>query len=195
MMIRHTSLIGALLSLAACQPTMYDQSAFSSYSQPHDLVERSIQQVTVPLDGARGIDDLVAWLNQEKPINASVECASNDKLCLSAKRTLSNFSVPFASKFAQGGNQVVLTYERIAIRDCDPRYVDATYNRYNISSQNYGCANASNIARMASDKRQLTNPQLLGYMDGTHAAIAHDRSYEKPADDDSGTLLQDLAPE
>jgi hypothetical protein len=155
----------------------------------------SIEQVTVPLDGAAGIDSLINQINQQQPTQAMLQCAGNDMLCKSARNTLQQFAVPYVEQASAGGNQVVLAYEQLVTRDCDPKFVDNTINPYNLNHPNFGCSTASNIVNMVGDKRQFTNPAVLGKMDGSKAGQNYSE-YSKPTDTSSQSsdfLLEGLS--
>lgn len=165
--MKHPTLFLAVgvLALGAC--SQIPPVNYSNRGTPESLMDVAVEQVTVPIDGAAGIDDLIGVLNQRQPTSATLQCATDDMLCKNARRVLQQFAVPSTEVSSAGGNQVVLVYEQLMARDCDPSYVDNTINPYNLSHPSFGCANAANMMMMVSDKRQFTNPALLGYSDGT----------------------------
>lgn len=176
--------------LASCTPTLHDETLMRTHTTPESLLHTSTQQVTVPLDHASGLDDLASWISRaSRPVRALVQCAKYDKLCGAAKRDLTRSGVPFTEQYSQGGNQVVLTYDMLSVHDCDPRFVDKPYNRYNVTGENYGCSVSSNIVGMVRDKRQFTNPEMLGPIDGTQAAQVYDAYLAGPEETTAGSLL------
>ena len=190
------TIIVACLAVAISACSVIPEQAYMNRGTPESLLDVSVEQVTVPMDHARGIDDLITWLKQSKPAQANLQCAAQDMLCVNAKRVLTDFGVPVQQVTSSGGNQVVLVYEKIIARDCDQRYVDASQNPYNLNHPSFGCSVAGNTVQMVSDKRQLVNPELLGYMDGTQAAKTYGDYLAGPdKNQDTGSLLDDVAPE
>ena len=186
----------SMVALSAC--SVVPDSAYSNRAQPESLLDVSVEQVTVPLDTAQGVDDLVAWLDQSQPSQAMLQCAqSNDMLCINAKRLLSDFAVPVNEEMSAGGSQVVLVYENLMAQDCDQRYVDRVHNPYNISHESFGCSVAANSVQMVSDKRQFINPALLGYMDGSRAGKVYHNSMTLPPliEKNQGSVVDDVTAE
>lgn len=182
--------LGVLL-LSAC--SQLSEANYSNRGTPESLLDVSVEQITVPLDGAAGIDDLIAVLNQNQPSQATLQCAGNDMLCRNARNVLQQFAVPATEMASAGGNQVVLVYENLVARDCDPRFVDNTINPYNLNHPSFGCANASNMIQMVGDKRQFTNPVIHGYVDGSKVRQGY-KEYVQPAKEDEKTssILSDV---
>lgn len=169
---------------------------YRSRGQPEDLLDITHEQVIIPLDSAKGIDDLISWLGNTTPSEAVVQCAVQDMLCKNASRSLADFSIPYTQQSISGGNQVVLVYQHIAVRDCDQRTEYTPYNAYNLSQPNIGCSLATNMANMVRDKRQFINPAMLGLMDASQAAATYgDYTAGEKEGGDSGSLLQGLTPQ
>lgn len=188
--MKHSILLltsGILLS--ACSNLA--ESNYTNRGTPESLLDVSVEQVTIPLDSAAGIDNLISAVNQQQPSHASLQCAMNDMLCTNARRVLEQFAVPAVEEASAAGNQVVLVYEQLMARDCDSSYVDNTINPYNLNHPSFGCANAANMVQMVSDKRQFTNPALLGYTDGSKARQSYQGYMTKtdPAQSESKSLL------
>lgn len=177
--INYALLLSSALLLSAC--SQIPQGNYNNHGAPESLLDISVEQVTVPLDGAAGVDDLINVINQQQPSQAVLQCAYDDVLCQNARRVLQQFAVPSTEEASAGGNQVVLMYEQLLARDCDSRYVDNTINPYNLNHPAFGCATAANMVQMTSDKRQFTNPALLGHADGSITRRAY-KEYMKPDD-------------
>lgn len=197
--MKHNILLSfaMVVVLAAC--SVVPEESYSSRAQPESLLDISVEQVTVPLDNAQGIDDLIAWLDQSQPTQATLQCASgSDMLCINAQRILSDFAVPISEQASAGGSQVVLIYEKLMARDCDQRYVDRVHNPYNINHEAFGCSVAANMVQMVSDKRQFVNPRLLGYTDGSTAGKVYRDSYGAESLIDkygTGSVIDDVTAE
>lgn len=180
----------SLLLLSACDEPI-PSNAYDSRGTPESLLNISQQRSVIALDNAKGLDDLIAAIERDKPVQASLECSVNDKLCQNARKTLMQYHVPGTEKKSMGGNQVVLTYERVSAKDCDPRYIDNSSNYNNLNHASFGCANAANMVQQVSDKRQFVDPALLGYGDGSKAAQTYkDYMTPKEAGGETESLLQ-----
>ena len=174
------------------------KEAYSNRTGPEALLDVSLETVNVPLDSFAGVDELTAWVNNEQPSRAELQCAENSHICMNAERVLEQFAVPVTNNDSPAGNQVVLYYERILARDCDPKYVDNHINPYNLNYQSFGCSVSANTIQMVSDRRQFVNPALLDFPDASKARQAYRGYMKAPSEknDKQGaqrSLLSDVA--
>lgn len=160
-------------------------AAYSNRTGPEALLDVSLETVNVPLDSFAGVEELTAWVNNDQPTRAELQCAESGHICNNAERVLNQFSIPVTRTDIQTGNQVVLYYERVLARDCDPKFRTNHINPYNLNHQSFGCSVSANTIQMVSDRRQFVNPSLLDFSDGTKARSVY-REYSYPTDTDSG---------
>lgn len=184
--------VSLLATLANC--STIPPEAYSNRTGPETLLDLSLETVNVPLDNYAGVDELTAWVNDEQPSRAELQCAGESIICRNAGRVLEQFAVPVTMMDSPAGNQVVLYYERILARDCDPKYVDNTINPYNLNHPSFGCSVSSNTVRMVSDRRQFVNPALLDFPDASKARQNY-KKYQAPPESQEkmGSLLNNIA--
>ncbi len=183
--------VSAIALLGACQKQ--PEGARNAHISPETLMNVSVEQMVIPLDSAAGVENLISQLNQQQPSQAVLQCAGNDMLCKNARKALEQFGVPSVEQPGNGGNQVVLAYEQLITQECDPKFVDNSINPNNLSHPSFGCAASSNMVQMVNDKRQFTNPAILGKTDGSKAAQNYSE-YSKPTEAGKKTefLLEDV---
>ena len=165
-----------LLATAACDKI--PPEAYYDRAQPESLLDQSSEVVNFELTDAQSLDEMVNWINQDQPTRAELYCADGDPLCADADAALRQFGVT-VMRVESGERMATLVYERILARDCENRYIDNSINPYNLTHPSYGCSLSVNMVQMITDKRQLTNPPLLGYIDGLQTQRTVD-SYRTP---------------
>jgi hypothetical protein len=152
-----------LVSVAGCNTI--PPEAYYDRAAPESLLDQSSEVVNFELMDAQSVDEMVDWINQDQPSRAELSCDMGGAACSEAEQALNQFGVP-VEMVPGHGNSVTLMYERVLARDCENRYIDNSINPYNLTHPTYGCSIAVNMVQMITDKRQLTSPPLLGYMDG-----------------------------
>lgn len=167
-----------LLALGACTNPMPPE-AYQIQSDPEKLITMASDIVTIDLSGKSYSERLSDTLELNPPTSAVLNCNPSESACKKAKRILSKHKIETES--ADSGNSVTLLYARLAVRECENRYIDNSHNPYNLQYSSYGCATASNMSQMVTDKRQFTNPELLDFHDGEKAAAVYDNYLNPPA--------------
>lgn len=152
-------------------------SAFRNPGNPERLLDRSSEQVTMSLSSKAGLDAVSNMIRRDPPTRATLSCALSDKHCAGARALLVDQGIPF--EFDGGGSSVSLMYDRVVARDCDSRFVDNSRNSYNQYHPAFGCSVVANTIQMVGDKRQITNPSLMDFPDGSKAVQQY-RRYSKP---------------
>lgn len=140
--------------------------------QAESLLSVSTEAVTIDLNQRNALAQLTNWLNRQEPANAILSC-SNRRMCTRAGQVLDQFDVAYEER-AGAGNNVSLVYERVMSRDCENRFITNHINPYNMNHPTFGCSTAANHVQMVGDKRQFTDPLLLGPYDGQKAAQDYD---------------------
>ncbi|MCC2647179.1 MAG: hypothetical protein K0R02_1244 [Rickettsiaceae bacterium] len=125
---------------------------------PEALVDTSSEKTSFGLTSESSLEELSSWIDQDTPTHAELACEGD--LCSKAASILSSFAVPYRHvAAADNKNQVILSYERSMARDCRKRA-----NGFAV-----GCAAASNMVDMISDRQQLTSPPVSGQPDAESA--------------------------
>lgn len=167
-----------VLLLGACNQIPAEQ--YYNRGDPYSLLDSSSEVVNVSLISEDSITEIVQWIDQDQPTQAELYCLEGDTLCMQALETLESFHVP-VTYIPAADNSLTLVYDRVVARDCDNRYMDNPINPYNLNHPTFGCSVAVNMVQMISDKRQLTSPALLDYMDGERAVQTY-QLYRAPRD-------------
>ena len=172
------SLFILTITVAGC---MAKPEAYKQAGRPEALLDYSSERVTFGLGTANALDDITAWVNKDQPSRAEVSCYALDSACSGLKRILTQFGVNFTEVPSKdGGNSVVLIYDRVSARDCDNRYVDnATSNSLNLNHKTFGCSVAVNTVQMVGERSQFNNPQTLGSYDAESGIKAVEKVYKE----------------
>lgn len=172
------SLFILTITVAGC---MAKPEAYKQPGRPEALLDYSSERVTFGLGTATALDDITAWVNKDQPSRAEVSCYALDSACAGLKRILTQFGVNFTEVPSKdGGNSVVLIYDRVAARDCDNRYVDnATSNSLNLNHKTFGCSVAVNTVQMVGERSQFNNPKTLGAYDAESGIKAVNKVYKE----------------
>ncbi len=155
-----------LCLLAACSDI--PREAFYSRGSPEGLMDVSAEVVSFQIADSSAVAQVIEWINADQPSTADLRCSEESTACVQVQEVLAQFAVPYEYNNSSE-NSLTLMYERVVTRDCDNRFVSNHINPYNLNHPAFGCSTAANMAQMISDQRQITNPSLMGYMDGNKA--------------------------
>ncbi|MEI7669298.1 MAG: hypothetical protein WCJ33_04385 [Pseudomonadota bacterium] len=145
--------------LTSC--TKSPKEAYYNRGQPESLLDLSSEVVNLKIESPASIQVMIDVINKDQPARANLSCVASDPLCKEAKKVLQQFKVK-TKYVASEKNNVALLYERTLARDCQNRFIDFTRNYQNINSPTFGCSVAVNTVQMVSNKKQFTNPALMG---------------------------------
>lgn len=178
MTCRHNTplLICCLLAVSACQSP--GPGDYANRGDPERLLTTTAEIMYIDLAPAGALDQLTDAIEQDAPARAILNCHVDKSACKKAKRILDKHHI--ASENTGAGNDVTLIYEHVIARDCEQRYIDNSSNIYNLHAKSFGCSITGNMVQMVTDKRQFTDPGLLGYRDGETAAQVYE-NYSKPS--------------
>ena len=151
----------SVLSLLLVSCTKTPKEAYFARGEPEGLLDYSSEVVNLKLDSRVAIREMTAVINKEQPTRADLRCSASDAVCRDAKKVLRQFGVKTKYK-ATNTATVSLFFERILARDCQSRYIDPTNNSQNLNSPTFGCSIAANSVQMVTNKRQFTNPAVMG---------------------------------
>jgi hypothetical protein len=165
------------LALNACANTT-PPSAYQTLTDPEALMMMASDMVTIDLGNKNYTERLGDALTVNPPNRAILNCKSTTVACKKAKTILSKNKI--STESTDNGNNVTLVYDRVAARDCTNRYIDNSQNPNNLNYAAFGCSISANIAQMVSDKKQITNPNLLDYQDGEKAASTYSNYVNPP---------------
>jgi hypothetical protein len=148
--------------------------------QPESLLSVNSESISIDLGQRNAISQLVNYINND-PTRAVLTC-SNSIMCSRAESLLSSYGVAYEVQ-SGAGNSVEIVYDRVSARDCDNKFVSNHNNPYNLSHTTFGCSSAMNQAMMVRDKRQFTDPLVLGPYDGFKAAQNYDSYLSREIDE------------
>lgn len=156
-----------------------DQEGFSR-GQPENLLSVNSESVSIDLNQRNAMAQLVNYVNNSEISRAIITCA-NGLLCSRVESVLEQYGVPYD---VQSGptDSVAVVYDRIIARDCDNKFYSNHINPYNLNHATFGCSTAMNQALMVRDKRQFTDPLVLGPYDGFKAAQNYDSYLSREVD-------------
>lgn len=146
------------MALAACAPM--PKEAFFDRGHPESLLDVSSEVINFKLASPATVQEITDTLNKEQPTRATVNCQERSSLCKEVKSVMHQFKVD-VKYHPSNANTVSLVYERTQARNCQNRYIDRTWNPYNLNSPTMGCSVAINTVQMVSDKHQFTDPALM----------------------------------
>ncbi len=171
--LKKYSLLACLLSVAACDRT--PNEVYVNRGDPERFIDRSSETVTFSLKPKNSLTKLAEMVAEDRPSSAQLKCSFKSARCTQAKEIFERNSVPIRLSNEQN-NRVVLTYERVVARDCNPHFIDNMEGNRSFNHPSFGCAVAGNIVQMVSDKHEFTNPALLDLPDAEKANQSY-RSY------------------
>lgn len=169
----------ASIMLSACGNAP-PSSAYGNRGGPESLLDLSSEIVTLPTATAQDRLNLAQWVEKDMPTRAQLNCGQDGKACTEARKILELSGVPIEPSAGVDGT-VTLMYERILVRDCNPRYINNTNNFHNTNHRSFGCATAANMVRHVTDKQSLVNPALSDDPSAVRAINDLKRAY-KPRD-------------
>lgn len=162
-----------VLGQTAC--SIIPQAGYSDQWKFESLIDVTTESVNVDL-GRRNALAQVANLTSSPNLASATLYCSNTQLCERTAKLLRSKDVSYEIKQAET-NVASLNFERPVARDCDNRFITNHINPYNLHHPTFGCANGINSAQMIRDKRQVTDPLILGPYDGFKATQNYD-SYQ-----------------
>ena len=161
-----------LVSLALASCTVIKKEAYFNRGQPESLLDVSNEEVAIDLNRRDGFPKLNEAISKQSPSNAYLVC-SNSMICSRAEAVLNKAGVRY-NKVSGVANSVSLSFTNIVARDCENRFISNHINPYNLNHPTFGCSMAVNQVQMVSDKRQFTDPLVLGPYDGKKAVQNYD---------------------
>ena len=171
------TLIACSLLLSACNNKPADVAI--DRGNPERLVDMSSEAVTLSLGSKKSLTKLSNMVAKDAPARAELSCSLKNINCSQAKEILERHSIPVRI-VGEKNNNVILSYERTVVRDCNPRYADNMYDDSRNNHPAFGCAVAGNMVQMVSDRKQFTSPALLDFPDAAKGEQTY-QSYMKPA--------------
>jgi hypothetical protein len=175
--LKKYGLVACVLALSACDKT---PGVYPNKGDPESLIDLSSETVTLGLSSKNALARLADMVAEDKPTGAQLKCSLNSNRCAQAKEIFERNLVPIHLT-NEKNNSVVLSYERVVVRDCNPHYIDNMSGSRSYNHPSFGCAVAGNMVQMVSDKRQFTNPGLLDFPDAEKAEQNY-KNYLKPSD-------------
>jgi type IV pilus biogenesis protein CpaD/CtpE len=158
-------------ALSACVSNL-PKSTYFDRGQPETLLQTTDEVTSINISNHSGIARLSSAVKSSQPSSAVVTCA-NELLCNEAVKVLEASNVPYERQ--RGAiNNVSISYTQVQARDCESSFITNHINPYNLNHPTFGCAIAVNQVQMVSDKRQYTDPLLLGPYDGQKATQNYD---------------------
>ncbi len=155
-------------SLFACAPV--SEKDYVTPGQPESLIQTSSERVSLDASLDTLTQTLTSWLRKDKPARIEASCHSANKECTRALNIAAAHQVEVMKKPVQGKERLVLVYERLYTKRCDPSYVSNHYNFRQLNHPAMGCATATNMLKMIGDPKQVTSPVLSAPADGAKAA-------------------------
>ena len=180
--MKRVSVITMLVLVGTVQScSQIPQEAAWTRGQPESLLSVNSESVSIDLGQRNAMAQLVNNLNSSNASRAIITC-SNTLVCGRAETLLNSYDVPYEMQ-SGATNSVTLVSDNITARDCDNAFVSNHNNPYNLNHTTYGCSTAMNQAMMVRDKRQFTDPLVLGPYDGFKAAQNYDSYLSREVDD------------
>lgn len=175
--------IGAVILLAGAVQSCskIPDEAYFTRGQPESLLSVNTEAITIDLAQRNALATLTSYVSSEDASRAVVTC-SNGLVCTRAQAVLDQYNVPY-DVVSGATNSVAIEYDRIEARDCDNRFISNHNNPYNLNHPTFGCSMAMNQVMMVRDKRQYTDPLVLGPYDGFKAAQNYDTYLSRQVDD------------
>lgn len=175
--MKKYSLLICLLSISACTEP-YNEVAVDP-GNPERLIDKSAETVTFGLKAKNSVTKLSDMVRQDRPSSAELRCSLSNPRCTQAKEIFERNGIQ-VNLGGEQNNSVVLSYNRVMVRDCDQRYVDNMSGNRSLNHPAFGCSIAGNMVQMVSDKSQFTNPSLTDLPDAEKANQAYG-DYLKPS--------------
>ncbi len=132
----------------------------------------SLETTNVSLAKKNSVSNLSKMVSEYRPSSAELRCSLASTRCAQAKEILERNSIPF-SVSGEKSNDVILSYKKVTARDCSTQYIDDMGGSGVENHPSFGCAVASNVVQMVSNKRQFTEPNLMDFPDAEKAAQSY----------------------
>lgn len=174
---RKHSLVACLVLVSACVDVPAPE--YVNSGDPERLIDISSETITLGLDAKNSLSNLSEMVASDLPSSAELRCSFRNTRCAQAKEIFERRQIPIHLT-SENDNSVVLSYERVMVRDCNPHFIDNMSGSRSFNHPSFGCANTGNMVQMVSDKRQFTNPSLLDYPDAEKANQSYN-NYLKPS--------------
>jgi hypothetical protein len=156
---RSILLMAVVLTLSACSHFGPTPAAYMNRGGPEALIDVSSEIVNLSTASKADIVELAAWIENDRPTRAQLNCTGGEGQCTEAQKVLDLNGVPTVSS-AGNTSTVTLIYERILARDCNPRYIDNPSNYYNLNHPSFGCAMSANMVQQVTNKQEFVSPNL-----------------------------------
>lgn len=162
-------IVGVIIGIGVVSGCVTPPNAmYYNRGNPETLLDVSTEVVNMNMATRDHLSELSNMVVKDPPSRAELGCLESDLLCSEARRALAKQGVPVM--FVDSGKDVSLVYQRVMLRDCDPRYFDNSHNPHNLPPATFGCANAANMAQQVSNKRQFVSPALMDLPDAEKAS-------------------------
>ncbi|MEK6746366.1 MAG: hypothetical protein AABY33_04990 [Pseudomonadota bacterium] len=175
--MKKYSLLLCLLSVSACTEP-YNEVAVDS-GDPERLIDNSSETVTFGLKTKKSLSRLSDMIKEDRPSSVELRCSLSNSRCAQAKEIFERGGIQMNFSSEQS-NSVVLSYNRVMVRDCDQRFVDNMSGNRSINHPAFGCSIAGNMVQMVSDKSQFTSPSLTDLPDAEKLGQSYS-DYLKPS--------------
>jgi type IV pilus biogenesis protein CpaD/CtpE len=182
MKMKRMSVVAVLVLVGALQScSKIPQEAAWSRGQPESLLSVNTESVSIDLGQRNALATLVNNLNNSDVSRAVVTC-SNTLVCSRAETLLNSYNIPYDVQTG-ATNSVAIISDNISARDCDNRFISNHNNPYNLNHTTFGCSIAMNQVMAVRDKRQFTDPLVLGPYDGFKGSQNYDSYLSREVDD------------
>lgn len=175
--MKKYSLLLCLLSVSACTEP-YNVVAVDA-GNPERLIDNSTETITFSLKSKNSLSKLKDMVKEDRPSSVELRCSLSSSRCAQAKEIFERNGIQI-NVTSEESNSVVLSYNRVMVRDCDQRFVDNMSGNRSINHPAFGCSIAGNMVQMVSDKSQFTNPSLTDLPDAEKAGQSYSE-YLKPS--------------
>lgn len=169
-LLKKLAIIIPIVFQASCSEI--PKEAYADQWKTEGLLDVTTETVNIDLNRRNAMAQLSNIVTSNEPANAVLYCA-NMQMCNRAGSFLQNYGISYEVRSAET-NVASLNFERVIARDCENRFIDNHTNPYNLNHPTFGCASALNSVQMVRDKRQFTDPLILGPYDGFKASQNYD---------------------
>ena len=176
-LIKKYSLLACLVLVVACDRT--PNEVYPNSGDPEGLIDSSSETVTFGLKAKSSLTKLSEMIREDRPSSVELRCSLKSTRCAQAKEIFERNGIQI-NLTSEQSNSVLLSYERVMVRDCNPHFIDNMSGSRSFNHPSFGCAVAGNMVQMVSDKQQFTNPSLLDFPDAEKASQSYS-DYLKPS--------------
>jgi type IV pilus biogenesis protein CpaD/CtpE len=183
--MKKTHFIASSLAVATLLVACSDipKEAYYKRGQPESLLERSKKEAVFDIASQDDVKRILLFAKQARPSQAAFKCQETSKSCNRLEQALRRNSGVSITRVTSAHNNVTFSFEQIAVRDCENRYIDNMINPYNLNHPTFGCSLAANSAQMVTDKRQFTDPDIMDSSDARKGVQVSDQYYTAPKAD------------